>query len=152
MSNQRSIRERSGVASIPVILVLMILIIAIGVGVTVMSISEALVAEGQKQSAQALLFAEAGARDALERLARDKTYSCAAANCYSIDFTTNGCSANTGCAQVSVSAASGTAANPKVVTSTGQMGSNTRKIEVDVIFDVLLNGEIATTTWREVTQ
>jgi len=146
---------RRGIASLPTILVLVVLIVAVGIGITVLSLSEVFSTASQKQSSDAYVYAEAGARDALERIARNKNYVCDAPaqppGCYSLDFTANGCSTGAGCARVNVSAASGTAGNPKVVTSTGQAGLSARTVSVGVIFDTSQNGEIATTTWTEIT-
>lgn len=148
-------RARRGIATLPTILALMVLLLVLAVGVTYLSFTENQISGGQNNSSQALQYAEAGARDALQRIARNKNYNCAAsstANCYSVAFFSDGCTANTGCAQVAVSTASGTASAPKIVTSTGIVGSNQRTIQVQVIFDSNLNGQIATTTWTEVTQ
>lgn len=143
--------KSSGVASIPIVLVFGILIVAVGVGITAISFTEGVIAQGGYQSARALLYAEGGARDALVRLARDKNYTCATTDCYSVNFAANGCSSGTACARVSVSAGVGSLADPKVVVSKGQVGLNSRSLQVDVIFDSAQNGEIATTTWREFT-
>lgn len=143
-----SYRARIGVASLPTIAAVIILILAIAVGITGLALTEAFIAAGQTNSTVAFFYAEAGARDALQRIARDKTF---ATSSYQISFVTDGCTANDGCATVTVSTASGTSANPKVITSKGQAKSSVRRVQVDVIFDASLHGEIATSTWREVT-
>ncbi len=142
-------RGEQGIATLPTIIAVTILLIALAIGITALSLSNSLVSVGQNNSQQALIYAEAGARDALVKIARNKNFTCAAANCYSIDFAANGCTNGTACAQVSVSAATGTTAAPKIITSTGQVQTNSQKVEVDVIFDSSLNGQIATTTWQE---
>ena len=146
----KKINDQRGIIAISAVAALAILILAVGVGITAFSFNEVFVAEGQRKSTKARLYAEAGARDALVRIARDKTYNCTSEDCYSIDFVTNGCSANEGCARVSVSSGSGSSSDPKIITSKGRVTSITRKIQVDVVFDSSLHGEIATTTWREV--
>ncbi|GEM_PF-1123593 len=146
---------RRGIATLPTVLALMILIVAVAIGITALSFTESLISAGQNNSAQALQYAEAGARDALQRITRNKTYSCTSTTstyCYSVDFVTNGCSLQAACAQVAVSAGAGTTSTPKVVTSTGIVGSNTRVMQVLVIFDTSTYGQIATTTWTEITQ
>lgn len=140
-----------GVASLPIVLVFGILIVAIGVGITALSFTEGVIAQGGYQSARALLYAEGGARDALVRIARNKNYTCATTDCYSISFATNGCSGGIACAKVSVGAGIGSIADPKIVVSKGQVGLNTRVLQAQVIFDTTQNGEIATTTWQELT-
>lgn len=133
----------------PTIIAITILILAIGIGVTAVSFSEVFVSAGQKQSAQALVYAEAGARDALMKIARNKNYFCVSEDCYSIDMIAGGCSGGDGCAKISVSSDVGDSGNPKRIISKGQSNSSIRRIQIDVIFDVFLNGEIATTTWKE---
>jgi Tfp pilus assembly protein PilX len=148
------VASRRGIATLPTILALMVLLLALAIGITYTSTTENSISGEQSSAAQALQYAEAGARDALQRITRDKTYNCPGLACYSIDFSTDntGCSASSACAQVGVSNTSGTAADPKYVTSTGQAGDNIRRVEVTVIFDSSWNGQIATSTWREVTQ
>jgi len=140
-----------GVASLPIVLVFGILIVAIGVGITALSFTEGVIAQGGYQSSRALIYAEGGARDALVRIARNKNYTCATTDCYSLNFATNGCSSGTACAKVSVSTGIGSIADPKIVTSKGQVGQNTRTLQVRVILDPNQYGEIATTTWQELT-
>lgn len=141
---------QQGVASLPTIIALTVIILAVGVGITSLALTESLISAGQKQSSQALLYAEAGARDALVKIARNKKYECATTDCYSIDFAANGCSSSEGCAKVSVSAGTGSQISPKVITSTGTMRGNSKKIQVSVIYDDDENGEIASATWREI--
>jgi hypothetical protein len=138
-----------GVATIPIILTFGILIIAISVGVTATSFSETITAQSSYQSGRALLYAEAGARDALLRIARDKNYACTASDCYSVPLAADGCSDNSACARVSVSSGAGTVGDPKVVVSKGQAGINVRTLQVSVVLDANQFGQIATTTWQE---
>lgn len=140
---------QSGVASLPTVLALTLLILASSIGVASWSFSESFGTYAQNESAKAYLYAEAGARDALLRLARNSKYSCAAPGCYQLEITDSGCSTGTACAQVSVSSDDGSALSPKIVTSTGIAGNYQRKIQVSVFYDTNLDGEIATTTWQE---
>ena len=66
--------QQSGVASLPTIIPLTVIILAIGIGITSLALTESLISAGQKQSSQALFYAEAGARDALIKIARNKKY------------------------------------------------------------------------------
>ena len=143
--------SQKGVATLPTIIALAILILAIGVGITALSFSEIFITAGQNNALKALDYAEAGAKDALMRIARNKNYDCVIVNCYSVDFISNGCADSSGCAKVSVSSGDGSLSDPKVITSKGQVNGNIRQIQVDVFYDVLLSGEIATTTWKEIT-
>lgn len=141
------LNSAKGVASLPTILALTILILAIGIGVTSISFTESFISAGQNQSLKAFIYAEDGAGDALEKIARNKNYS----GSYTIDFVSNGCSDNEGCASITVTSGAGSTADPKIITSNGRVKSNVRKIQVDVVFDASLNGEISSTTWREIT-
>lgn len=144
----KNIKSR-GVATLPTIIMITMIILAIGIGITSLSLTEVFISAGQNQSSIALSYAETGIRDALIKIARNKNYNCVAADCYSIPFTTNGCIDNNACAKVSVSTGIGTELDPKIIISKGQAKNNTKRIQVNIIFDPSSNGEIATTTWQE---
>lgn len=141
--------SRRGAATLPAIMALTILILAVGVSITAISFTEGLISVGQENASQALVYAEAGARDALIKLARNKQYTCAGMRCYSIDFITDGCVTNYGCSYIGVTGGAGTIGDPRIITSEGHAQNSIRTIRVAVVFDPLLNGEIATTTWSE---
>jgi len=136
---------------LPTIFALIILIVAISVAITALSLSDSFVFLGSYQSSQALVYAEAGARDALLRIVRNKNYTCVTPDCYLIDFVSNGCSTNDGCARISVSAGVGSGVNPKVIVSKGQVKNKIRRVQVSVVFDDNLNGKINSITWSELT-
>lgn len=136
-----------GVATLPTVILLGVMALVVAVGVTTLSFTELLVSQGSSQSSRALFYAEAGARDALMKVARNKNYTCVTEDCYAIDFSTNGCSLGNDCAKVSVSSGS-----PKVIVSKGIMKASKRTIQVSVGMDT--NGQIATSTtetvWTEI--
>ncbi len=138
-----------GVASLPTVLALTLLILASSIGMASWSFSESFGTFAQNESARAYVYAESGARDALLRIARNSKYSCTSVECYSIDLEASGCTSNSACARVSVSSDNGASSTPKIITSTGRVNSYQRKVQVSVFFDTNLNGEIATTTWQE---
>jgi len=140
----------AGVATLPTVIMITMIILAIGIGITSLSLTEVFISAGQNQSSIALSYAETGARDALIKIARNKKYTCATADCYSIPFATNGCVTGNECVRVSVSAGTGSTIDPKIITASGQSRSHTKKIQVNVILDPSSNGEIATSTWREI--
>ena len=146
----RAAHRQRGVAAVPIVLVLLILTIAIGLEITSIAVTQNLASAGQDRSSQAFRYAETGARDALVRIARNKAYGCMGV-CYTIEFVTNGCTNNNACARVSVSTGIGTAGDPKVVTSEGQVQGAIRKVQVDVVYDAAQDGEIVSTTWQELT-
>lgn len=141
-----------GIATLPTVMILGVLSLAVAVGITTVALTESFISQGSAQSSRALFYAESGARDALIRIARNKNYTCATTDCYSIDFSTNGCSTGNDCAKVSVSAGTGTSLDPKIIIAKGVMKASMRTMEVSVVFDVGGNGEIASATWSEVTQ
>jgi len=139
-----------GFATLPTIMALTILILAVVSGMAAWTVSESLLALGQQQAQQAYLYADAGAKDALTRIARAAGYTCATTDCYQIDMidgAENGCSTNNGCGLVTVSAADGSVGNPKIITSKGRVKNNLRRIQVDVLIST--NGEITSASWQE---
>lgn len=146
-----SSRFARGVATLPTVLALGILILAIGIGIMATSLTESFISAGSKNSAQALRYAEAGAHDALIKIARKKNYSCATTDCYTIDFVPNGCTTNDACARVAISTNAGTSGDPKIITSKGQAKSSVRILQVSVVLDTSANGEISSATWQELT-
>ena len=151
------ISKNDGIATLPTVMVLGMMTLAVVVSITSIAFNELFISQGLAQSSNALFYAEGGARDALTRIVRKKNYTCSTTDCYSIDFVTNGCTNNSGCAKVSVSSGLGTTANPKIIMSKGIMKAGMRRIQVSVILDngttvaSSQNGEITSTTWTELT-
>lgn len=140
MNLRRITFEQSGMASIPTVMALAILILLIGVLITTTSINETTSVGSSADSTKTLNYAQAGALDALERIARNKNYT----GVYSMDMVANGCTVNfSGCANVTVSASS----SPKSIISVGQITTVQRKIQVDVNLDA--NGLITNYNWQE---
>jgi len=145
----RLFKLKSGLATIPTILVLSFIIIALATGLAALTFTEVSTIMTQQLSNKALLYAETGARDALVRIARNKNYTCAAADCYSLNMVASGCTTSEGCVKVSVSAGAGTSGDPKIIVAKGIANLSERKVEVRVVFDASENGEIASAVWRE---
>jgi hypothetical protein len=119
----------------------MVLIVVAGVAIAAISFNETSTAQIASDSSQALVYAQAGALDALQKLSRNSLYTCPGSGCYTIDFVTNGCSNNTGCASISVTG------NPTVITSQGRCNNSIRKVQVTVTFDS--DGVITVASWQE---
>lgn len=152
--NIMRIIKKSGIATLPTVIVIGMLALAVAVSITALSFNELLISQGQAQSSAALVYGEAGARDALTRIARNKNYVCSTTDCYSIDFVANGCTNSTDCAKVTVSSGVGTSADPKIITSKGITSASTRRIQVTVQMDggaSVTNGEITSAVWAELT-
>lgn len=153
-------RNTRGVATLPTVMVLGIVALVVAVSITAVSLSESFISQGSAQSSRALFYAEAGARDALIKIARNKSYTCSGSApnyCYTIDFSTNGCSLGNDCAKVAVSSGVGTTADPKIIISKGIMKASSRTLQVSVILDsgtsVVASqyGLITSATWSELT-
>lgn len=144
--------KNCGIATLPTVMVLGVLSLAVAVGITAVALTESFISQGSAQSSRALFYAESGARDALMRIARNKNYTCATTDCYSIDFSANGCSTGNDCARVSVSGGVGTSGSPKIITSKGIMRASARTMEVRVVLDTSGNGEISSVAWNEITE
>lgn len=148
--------QKKGIASLPIMMVVGMIALAVVVSISSVALSELMISQGAYQSANALSYAEGGARDALIRITRDKNYTCVTADCYSLDFVVNGCTSGEGCSRVSVTG-TGTDADPKIITSKGVVKSIIRKIQVTVKLDggttdgALQNGLITSTVWTEIT-
>ncbi len=142
-----------GVASLPTILVVVFLILVVAISISVLAFNESSSSSSQSNTVSAQQYAEAGARDALEQIAINKAYSVPTSTPYAISFVADGCNASStrGCAEVSVvnGTGYGTALNPILITSVGTVDSNSIEVQVNVILDPSLYGQIATTTWKE---
>ncbi|MFA5000350.1 MAG: hypothetical protein WC545_03250 [Patescibacteria group bacterium] len=132
-------KEQAGLASLPTVLVLIALIISVGVFVSAVSVSDNLSVSGAGASDRALNYARSGARDALERIARNKDY----VGDYDIAAVPDGClEPFSGCVSVSVAAG-----NPKMISAAGRAGDFIRKIQVAATLDA--DGLILDYDWTE---
>jgi hypothetical protein len=133
-------REKPGIASVASVVVLMILIISAGALIASLSIADSLSVGGRTASNKALDFARSGAKDALERIARQRDYTGA----YSLETVAAGCSEPyAGCASVVVNPG----LSPKVINIEGRIGNLKRKIQVAVNLDS--DGLIINYDWQE---
>lgn len=137
--------QKRGVATLPTVMVLGVMALLVAVSVTTLSFTELFISQGSSQSSRAHFYAEAGARDALIKVSRNKTYLCATTDCYQIDFSTQGCTTGNDCAKVQVIGDDTT----KTIISKGIMKSSTRTLQVGVTLDA--DGAITNTSWTEVT-
>lgn len=140
-----------GFAAIYIVLIITGLMVVIGLELSTLGFGDASLSKKFAASNAALRAAQSGAEDALVRIARNKSYTCFQVDCYSLDVATVGCATGEACARISVSAGIGTAGDPKIVTSSGSVNNFTRKIQVQVIFDVSQQGRIQSALWSELT-
>jgi len=144
-------KNNYGFATLPTILAISGMILVVAFGIAAATFTETTSGAAELQSAAARRYAEAGANDALIRIARNKNYICVSPDCYSLDMSANGCANSTACAKVSVSAGVGATADPKIIISSGIVQNKTRKIQVQVIYDSLGYGLASSTVWQELT-
>lgn len=134
-----------GVATLPTVMLLGVMALVVAVSITTLSFTELFISQGSAQSSRAHFYAEAGARDALIKIARNKTYLCGTSDCYSVNFTANGCTLSRDCAKVQVTGND----TSKTITSKGIMNANTRTLQVALTLDT--DGLITGAVWTEVT-
>lgn len=149
---QKNRMRKGGATTLPAVILLAAVSLVVAVSITTMAFTESFVSQSSAQSSRALLYAESGARDALIKIARNKNFACSTTDCYSMDFSANGCALNEDCVKISVSAGTGAAGVPKVITSKGIMRSSTRTIQVLVTLDNggASDGVITNAVWSEV--
>jgi len=133
--------KNKGIATLPTVIVIGIMVLAIVISITSISLNELFISQGQAQSGTALFYAEAGARDALIKIARNKNYVCSVAIDCHVDFNA------TDYAEVLVS--TNVDNTVKTVTSKGVIKSISRSIQVVANLDT--NGKIISTAWSELT-
>lgn len=145
-------KSLKGVATLPTVLLLGIIALSVAVSLATVTFSESFISQSATQSSKALYYGEAGARDALIKLARNKDYLCTSTDCYQVAFANSGCgSPVTACAKVQVTATTSSCGTGVNILSKGIVYNSSRSISVNVCFDSSGYGELATTTWAEIT-
>ena len=69
------VKCHTGFASLPIVIGLMAMILVVGTGVALSGFLESSMTLSSARSSNALYYAEAGAQDALMRIARNKNYT-----------------------------------------------------------------------------
>jgi hypothetical protein len=136
--------DKPGIASIPTVIVLLALILSAGALIASISISDNLSVSESNNSDKALNYAQLGAKDALEKVARNKDYATSSSL---LNIVSGGCtSPYRGCASTSVAIKTSTTTQ---IISWGLLGDSIRKIQVDVNLDPNGNGLISSHAWQE---
>lgn len=144
-------RSPKGVATLPTVLLLGIIALSVAVSLATVTFSESFISQSATQSAKALYYSEAGARDALIKLSRNKDYLCTSSECYQVAFINGGCGTSLpACAKVQVTATSTSCGTGVNILSKGIVYNSSRSLSVNVCFDANGYGELATTTWAEI--
>ena len=129
-----------GVAALPIISIIAMVILLAAIGAAGSGFIEGLISYGELENKQALFAAEAGAKDAFKRIARDR-------NCNSGGSPTcDNYFLSTGAATSSITISGD---NPKTIISSGQIENIIVKIQLVVLFDS--NGKAIQTSWQQIT-
>ena len=127
--------SQSGVMALPSIIVISLLILIAGIGIASSGFFENMMSYGDVNSKKSLVYAEAGAEDAFERLVKNKNCSCSS---YTLNF-------DNGSAAIAVSGD----ASSKTIVSEGAVSDKKRKVQVVVSFDA--NDKATQISWQEIT-
>lgn len=132
----------NGIAALPSILIITLILLAVGLILTTTSVIESAISFAQKRSIESFYLAEAGLKDALMKITRNKNYTsaddstCLAGVC-TLTFDDNKK------AEVTV-----TGTDPKTVIVTGSVGNIKRKISNVVNVDTY--GKVTHQNWEEI--
>lgn len=135
------VKCQKGIAALPVISIIAMVILLAALGAAGSGFIEGLISYGELENKKALFAAEAGAKDAFKRIARNK-------NCNQPPSPT--------CDSYALSVGDATSSiivsgnNPKTIISSGQIENIIAKIEVIVSFDS--NNKATQTSWRQITE
>lgn len=134
--------KESGVAALPAILIITLILLTVGVMMASTGVIESVISFSQKKSTESFYLAEAGLKDTLMKIARNKNY-------VSVDDTS--CSGGV-CTLVfdedKKTEITVTGTDPKTVTVTGSVGKIKRTISN--VVNVNTYGKVTNQSWGEV--
>lgn len=145
--------HEKGAALLATVVVTILIIIALGLSMTSSGIFEGSITETQRQSLDAYFAAQAGVKDALVRIARNKNYSSTG---YFIPSDPSNCALNSAtlCTKVFVDKDAQSACSQSIssgqdcVVAIGTLDTATKKIEVILNVNPA-NGKITRVSWKE---
>lgn len=135
LTHDKIASDVKGAIALPTILMLASLLLAIGLAMNLTSYNKIEIIKNNENALSAFYIAEAGIKDAMEKVARNKNYS---AN-YILQV-------NNGSANIDFN--SSPPPNQIIITSTGIFDSNTKKIRAS--FNVDNNGKLTPLSWEEI--
>jgi uncharacterized protein (UPF0333 family) len=132
---------QKGAMALSSILVLAMILLAVGLAMASSSFIQSSIVSNQNKSISALYIAEAGAKDAMQKLTRNKNYSNTGYNL----------AIGNGSAGIVVSKDTPSSGQTEIL-STGVVGGNTKKIKVILNTDAAGDGsgKVAIISWEEV--
>jgi hypothetical protein len=138
-------RDKSGVASIPLVMGLLILIVSVGLFISSISLSDSLATNNQDKSNLALEYAQLGAKEALVKIARQPCDSCSSS--FQIEVSTGGCSGSiAACITVNYQPLIAPTSSEIVIISEGHIYDISRTVQVNANLDSY--GKISSYTWQ----
>lgn len=133
---QRKYADEKGAVALSSISVLAMILLAVGLTMAFSGFIESNLAFEQDKASAAFYISEAGAKDAMQKIARNKKYNNAG---YTLTL-------DNGSANVIVSKDTPSSGQTQIL-SAGTSGSNTKKVKV--ILGVSLNGNVTINSWEE---
>ncbi|MFA6096804.1 MAG: hypothetical protein WC788_04215 [Candidatus Paceibacterota bacterium] len=134
ISNKTALHDKGAIA-LPTVLILAAALLAIGLAMNLASYNKIEIIRNNENALNAYYIAEAGIRDALEKVARDKNYNTG----YTLQL-------NNGTATIDFD--SSPPPNQIIITSTGLFDNNTKKIQAS--FDMDSNGRLTLLSKKEI--
>ena len=134
ISNKTALHDKGAIA-LPTVLILAAALLAIGLAMNLASFNKIEIIKNNENALNAYYIAEAGTRDALEKVARDKNYN--------TDYTLQ---LNNGTATIDFS--NSPPPNQIIITSTGFFDNNTKKIQAS--FEMDSNGKLTPLSKKEI--
>ena len=134
--------SQKGIAALPSILIITLILLAVGLILTTTSVIESTISFAQRKSLESFYLTEAGLKDALMKITRNKNYTgaddltCSAGVC-TLTFDDNKK------AEITV-----TGTDPKTVIVIGSVGNIKRKISNVVNVDTY--GKVTHQSWEEI--
>lgn len=137
--------DKSGVASIPLVMGLLILIISVGLFISSISLSDSLSSSDKEKSNIALEYAKIGVHEALIRISRAPCNQCS--NNFQLEMVSGGCTGNNlGCVNVSYVPATLPTSSEIIIDADAEINTIVRRIRVNVNFDTY--GKLISYTWQ----
>lgn len=133
MKNKKYFFSQKGIVALPAIVALSIIILTIGLAMSFSGFIQNNISSNKYNSELTYRVAEAGVKDAMVKITRNKNYNTAFA-----------LSTNKGAANVSFDAS---IPGQTKITSVGTLNDNTKTIEV--ILDITANGKVTINSWTE---
>lgn len=137
--------DKSGIASIPLVMGLLILIISVGLFISSISLSDSLSSSDQEKANLALGYAKTGAQEALMRISRMPCNQCS--DNFQLEMVSGGCAGNMGsCVNISYAPAKLPTSSEIIINSEAEVNTIVKRVQVNANLDSY--GKIVSYTWQ----